>query len=280
MTDLIDDEALTPEEEAYLLKDSAPQNDAADPADAPVAEENDQGEDRDAAFRDFLERYKDKSPEEMARIAFQQSNARKEARHEASQAEARIRAYQAHERALLEKTLAQDPGAAARFGCARSQQAELERIAEEHEATHLATQIEAARAMVPDLDDRGEELLRFGVTRMGYSEEQLQQVYDARDLKTLYMAMMFDQLMQAGVVDMRGQLLNGAVGTGSRQPLDPRVSIPAAPRTQSSAGGRGGGHARSLRQQAQDLLNMSDEDFSNISGAELDDMLRALSRAA
>lgn len=305
------DDALTPEEEEQLkasVADGAPPTEeeapvpgeaepkpaetpaAAEPAAAAPAPASTGPQTEEEEFAAFLAANQGKTPEEIQRLAFQQSKrANKEAfQHRQSQqtlqqvqqrVQAAVQAAQktketaAEKRAALKQRLADDPDAVA-LELAEQRISDEELQADEAVQTaRIDAAIALASQAIPDFHRAAPEIFSFG-QEMGYSEEEVRGITDGRDLVTLYLAKIAGTLIKTGVIDTRGQFLQ------MPQPVaqtDPRLQPgPAAVQTLGSAPARTNGGGKTAEQQAIDLSNLSDEDFAKIPEEQLNNLLRQL----
>lgn len=269
---------------------------AAEPGAAPVA---DVAADADAEakenFEQFAAKHKDRTPEELLKLAFQKEQARKTARFDAKtardvvtdlrdglQKRAAARAQAQHtDRAAFDETLANDPDKAATMAFERQQQREREE-AEAHDwQGYVTAQTQICETAIPAFKEVAPEMMQFGVEFLGYEPQQVQAAHDSRDMIALYMASRFHRLVQAGVCTFDGALANG--GAAPAADAAPAATTPAAParqapRTLSAAAGGAGGGSKSLKDQANDLLAMSDADFDKaVDQGAFDATLRSLS---
>lgn len=280
------------------VQTEAPAGQTTEPGQQPVNDVNAEA-DQEAkeSFEQFAAKHKDRSPEDLLKLAFQKEQARKAARFDAKEARDVVtglrdgmqrRLSESQQRREQEKqrfnqTLAEDPDKAAQmaFEAVQTKEAEEEQAREWN--TYVASQTEISRNIIPNFDQVGGELMSFGVERMGYDPAQVAAAHDARDIVTLYYASRFDKLVQAGVVDMEGRLVNpAAVQQTAPTNAAPARSVPARtpPLTMSSAPGNGGGGSRSLKDQAAELLTMSEADFEKaVESGLFDQTLHGLSGA-
>jgi hypothetical protein len=205
------------------------------PADAaPVVD------DEEKALADFLEKNKDKSPEELARLAFQQS---KRANKEAAQnrqtrekvgviaARAKNAAEQRERlatslpeiKAKFREQLEKDPDAAttALFEALVDKQ-----LSEADAAVQRARVEEAigfAETHIPEFGKNWpgmHELAR----EVGYTDDEINAIDDGRPLVTLYLANLAGRLMKSGIMDRFGNIVN--VPHIETTPVDPRLAAP------------------------------------------------------
>lgn len=267
------------------VTDQATGDPSGQPPQNPTAEADDAAKDDFAAF---VAKHKDRSPEDLLRLAFQKEKGRRAAAYDAKQARetvtqlrdglqqrmADLRQRQESDAAKFKARLAEDPDAAVTEAFEATQQRERELAEAEAFQSYVAQQTEITRQIIPRFDDVAPEMLQFGIDRIGYDEMGLRNAHDARDMMCLYMASRFDKLVQAGVVDMEGRVLQQAAPSPVRQPP---VATRTPPTTLSAIPGNGGGGSKSLKDQASDLLNMSEADFEKAAESGLLDLtLRSL----
>lgn len=258
-------------------------------------DKGDKGEDDELAA--FLEKHKDKSPEELARIALQQSKRANRAEFDTRKLsdnlnsvleriqQARDAKLQAIEkkRTEFEKKVADDPDAA----LLESRREQLER--DENEAVRQAEDDEfnaradaavaLASSAIPEFAKRAPAIRAFG-QEMGFSPEEVAGIVDGRQIVTLYLASIAGNMIKAGLIDTAGKFLN----------LPEPVTDPSKADGQGRGGGgrrsgfgrtpaRGAGGGKSLEDQAADVLAMSDADFDKLDPEKLDALLRELEQA-
>jgi hypothetical protein len=272
---------LPPPPEAPAATTEAPAADVTAAADAEAKE----------TFEAWAAKHKDRSPEELLRLAFDKEQARKVARHDAKEARstltdlrdgvqkrmADLRERQAKEKANFNQTLAEDPDKAAQIAFERTQQREAEEAEVAEWGNYVRTQTEISRSIIPNFDTVAPEMVKFGVERIGYDLAMVQNAHDARDMMALYMASQFDKLVQAGVVGFDGTIIGMPAATGQQAaPAAQQPPMRQAPRTLGSAPGASGG-AKTLKDTANDLLSMSEKDFEKAMESGLfDQTLRGL----
>lgn len=265
-----------------------PPTPASDPAPGPAPTD----EERFAAWQ---AQHAGKSPEEMARLAFQQSQ-------RASGAEARARTASqsltqindrvrgAAERAAAERArvqtartefdqrLTDDPDAATRELRDQRDRDELARIDREEFEARRGAAVDLATQAMPDFAERAPAIYSFG-GEMGYSQDELAGVSDGRDLVVLGLAEKFARGVKAGLWDLNGTPLAQAPQAVATAPTDPRLTAPAPAPTLSSAPARAAAPATNLAKQATDLLAMSEADFDKFAAenpAEFEAMMKQL----
>lgn len=264
----------------------------ADPAaSAPPATPTEQTEDeRFAAWR---AQHEGKSPEELARLAFNQTQRASGAEARARTANQSLQAIndrvaQAKERAAaarqaiadrqkqFDEQLQADPDAATKALRAERDAADLAAIDAEEHGARVDAAIGLASTAFPDFEQRAPAVYGFG-GEMGYSKEELAGISDGRDLVVLTMAEGMARLMKAGLVDARTmQLTATPPPVVDPTPTDPRLTAPAPVATLSSTPARPANSGKGAITQATDILGMSDADFAKLPPAELDALMRQL----
>jgi hypothetical protein len=201
---------------------------------APAAEEGAEEEEAEAddSFKAFLAKHKDKKPEDILRLAFQQDAARRERATEAKrhreEAETHSRTLQtllqrieqarqakaqevAQRRQSFDDELKADPDAATR----KLHEEMLRREQQELEARQWNDFVETQRRAFDEtirketgkgMQDIREDLFRYAVEDGGYTPEEVSRASDARDLITLDRARRFMGLVKAGVINMNGEI--------------------------------------------------------------------------
>lgn len=275
------------------------------PAEAEPEPEPEPGESADSGesdddFAAFAEKHKGKSPEEILRIAYQQDRARAQARHEAKEArregqqaaqtlqqliqrieQARQQKVQdlAQRRQQFDAELRDDPDAATRRLHDQLLVREHQEFEKQAWAHYVREQTRLARESIPDFDAVAPQLIRYGVEEAGYTEDEVRNAADHRDIILLNKARMFDALVKQGVVDPTGKLKGADAQSQQRSNLQRAGNIASkAPRTLSDArGARAADGAQSLVAKARELADMSDDLFMQMDDRELDRVLRELS---
>lgn len=244
----------------------------------------------DERFAAWQAQHAGKSPEELAKLAFQQQQRASRAEAEkrrtgetlaqiqdrvrtASERAAAERERISAERTAFQQRLADDPDAATRELHERQITAEEARIAAEEHAARVDAAIGLASLALPDFQERAARVYAFG-NAVGYSQQELAGISDGRDLITLSLAEMSARLIQAGMMDMKGNLM---AAPPAAEATDPRLTAPTPMATLSSAPARAApaGNGNVVRQ-ATDILSMNDADFAKLPAAELDALMRQL----
>lgn len=237
----------------------------------------------DAELEAFKAAHTGKTPEELIEIAFNQSKRAARTGFEARQvktdvAEVARRATDAlaqrlaktkQDRADFDAQLESDPDAATRrLAHEKFDREEADALAEAERIQHEARIDEAfdlASRAIPDLQTQYPKIAEFG-TEMGYSVDEVKGIADGRDLTVLWLASLAGNMMKAGVIDLRGNMVAKPAATAT---TDPRLTAPAALTTLSSAPGRAAPSAQDPASALKGLLAMSDDDFSKLSDDEL-----------
>lgn len=286
-------DAPEPAEPATLPAPAAtPPAPAAEPAPAttPPAEPQQTEDERFAAFQ---QQHAGKSPEELARLAFQQSQRANGAEARARQANQTAATYQENlraeqerierarqavrdRRASFDQQLEQDPDAATRAMREETDAAELARLDAEEMKVRQDTAIGMATSALPDYFTPNATAIHAFGGEVGYSKEELSAISDGRDLVVLSLANMAATLIKGGMMNTKGELITTPPPVVDPAPTDPRLTTPQPPQTLSSTPARPAASGISAERQATDVLNMSDADFNKLPPAELDALLRQL----
>jgi hypothetical protein len=240
-----------------------------------------------AAFAEFLERNKDKSPEELARLAFQQQ---KRANREAAENRTtRDRVNQVAERARtiaaqrdqaraslpelqqqFREKLAADPDAAVAELFDKLQNEKVAKLDEAARSARLDEAVVFADQHIPEFNKQWPEM--HGLAKeFGFTDQELDAIDDGRTLVMLSLANHAARLIKGGLMDSRGNLTAGAMPTTT--PVDPRL---AAPNPQPTLGnGRGGAKTNpSVAEQLQAMLDMPEEEFAKLDPKVVEDLMR------
>lgn len=250
----------------------------ADPAAAPPAPEA-LTEEQELAL--FLEKHKDKSPEELAKLAYQQS---KRASKEAAtnrQVRTSVSAIAERARAAAErreqvakvapnlkenfrKRVTEDPDAAVAelFDALVDQQITVADA--EAEALRFDEAIAWADDHIPDFGGAWPSMHALA-NEVGFTDEELNGISDGRSLVMLYLANQSARLMKAGIMDNRGNIdLSKLQPTAA--PTDPRLTAPNPQPT--LGGGRGSGAGtQTLEQQLAAIADMSEDELGKFDAA-------------
>lgn len=255
----------------------APAADAATPTDAPdpAAPDNERDE--------FLARHQAKTPAELADMLFQQQKRADRANFAARSSQKAIEDIRANAAATLQarrdkieadkkafaETLESDPDAAAKLLADRAFAAEEQ--AAQNDADQLDQDLRFDEAInfagkyIPDFGKVAPAMQSFG-TEMGFSPQEVAAIDDGRQLVTLYLASLAGNMIKAGAIDLRGNLI--AAKAVADDITDPRLKQPGAPTTAGSGGGQPS-VTTPLDKQAAAMLQMSEEDFAKLSDEDL-----------
>lgn len=241
----------------------------------------------------FLEEHKGKTPEELAKLAFQQSQranqsgfqARK-VKEEAAAATKRIsdalsglaerRAKIAEKRTGFDEQLQTDPDAATREVHERLLTNEERELQQEEFRLKQDHMVAIVSQVIPDFHTAAPAIAAFGA-EMNYSPDELAAVTDPRDMVTLHLASLTGRLMKAGIMDINGNI-DPAKLAPAVEATDPRLAnkTPVI-QTIGSAPARGANGAKSLDQQLSEIAQMNDrelEKFERDHPGVLDQLLR------
>jgi hypothetical protein len=251
MADGAYDEDLTPEEEAQLQQEEgaataapareAPAEEAKEPATpapppppppapAPTDEEE---------YQAFLKKHEGKTPEEIARLAYQQTKRASRGEFEARRAGETLDSFQkrlASDRSRTARPAAPRWPSAAVRSRSSSSRTRTERSSSRSTATSSAkrprsTATKTMRGWTrrsrwlaghPRLPTRSRPTSSFG-TEMGYSKEELGAIRDGREILTLYCARNFANLFKAGNRRPAGQPAPGP-GAGRQHRSAPHAA--------------------------------------------------------
>lgn len=271
----------------------APAAPAADqPQGQPAGEQQQQQQQpEDERFRAFLEQHKDKSPEQLLQLAFQQQARANQAGFQARQsreqldglrdrARRTIEAQQAkrqqiaQEREQFGQRLQDDPDGATRDLHERLMSREERDTWEAERQARMDEAVGMASTAIPGFNERAADTMAFG-REMNYSDEELNNISDGRDLVTLYLASLTGRMIKAGVMDIQGNLAAMPTPVENTHPaLNPGVPVV---QTLGSMPARTNGGGSTLDQQLTDITNMSDADFDKLLRENpqlVDDLLR------
>jgi hypothetical protein len=265
---------------------------AAEPAPAPAGEAQpapagDKPQTDDERFAAFLEQHKGKSPEELARLAFQQTQRAATAGFQARRTRETLEQVQERARGALgriaeERTrlgtqreqfaqqLQDDPDAATRAVHERQMSEDEARLVQQERQVLSDAAHGFAHQAVPDWDTQRAGVEAFGA-EMNYSPEEIAGITDGRDLITLYLASKMGALIKGGICDLRGNLVQPPEPVVA---TDPRLTAPTPVTTLSSSPARSGGGAKTIEDELVDLTRMSDADFDKLDPRVLENILR------
>jgi hypothetical protein len=257
----------------------------------PTVEEDAAAEERDLAA--FLEKHKDKSPEELARLAFQQSKRANKSEATNRQVNQRLQAIGEQARALAERRqrlateapqrknafrekLASDPDAAT----AELHDAIIDReLTEAEEAARGARFDEAiafADSHIPEFGKQWPQMQALA-KEFNYSDAELDAIDDGRALVMLSLANHSARLMKAGIMDRSGNIDISKLQGGDPPPVDPRLAAPEPQKTLGGTAARSTRGAQTVEQQLAEIANMNDAElaaFEKANPGVIDDLLR------
>ena len=254
---------------------------APSPAPAPAPSE-------DERFKQFMDQHKDKSPEELARIAFQQSQRANREAYQSRQATQTIeqinqRLVEAQTRkqarltelasrdAAFKAKLENDPDAANLELHERMTAEERNRIELEDHTARVDAGIALASMALPDFAQRAPNIFSFG-REIGFSDDEINAVTDGREIVVLGLAQMAGNLIKSGLMDLHGNLTNIPEPIAN---TDPRLQQRTAVNTHSSTTARTTGGGTDVDKQLQNMLTMSDADFDKLaSSPEFENLMR------
>jgi hypothetical protein len=286
-----DDDEFDGEEE---VEEEAAAEPEPEPEPEPEAddEEDDTAPTQEEAYNAFLAKHKDKPQEELIRLAYQQNQARAQARGKLKDANAERAAQQRtfdelaeslrarreeraaqleEQRAAFEDQLIEDPDAAARVLHNR-QLEEQERRQQEWEMAQLRDQqTQLAQQAIPNFEEAAPRIIDYAVQRHGFHPQEIQNIADHRHLVILDKARLYDEMMANG-----GH--NPQLRTENERTLQRAAS--AKPTARNIGGARGSNSSsKSLVARAQEIADMSDEDFDNLSDADFARTMKAIGQA-
>lgn len=257
---------------------------AAEPAAAPA-------EDEESDLAAFLEKHKGKSPEELARLAFQQSKRANRSEATNRKVNEQVAAIAERARALAEERqrlateaptrksqfrekLASDPDAAT---------AELYDAMVDREVTQadiaartarIDHAIEFADTHIPEFGKQWAGMQSMA-KEIGYSDEELNSIDDGRALVMLSLANHAARLIKAGIMDRSGNLDLSKIPEPTVAPVDPRLAAPDPQKTLGGGGARSARGSQTIEQQLAEIANMSDEEFNKLDPAVVERLLKA-----
>lgn len=254
----------------------------AEPA-APAPAPAEGGEPDAEKFEAFKKLHEGKSADELLTLFFQQERRANRSSYDARQATERLQSIVTRARQTLEqktseiqarreafqRQLEEDPDAATR-ALAESRFTEEEEAARaEVERAEREARIESAfglaMAAIPDLPNKIGGIYQFG-SEMNFSKDELEAIDDGRQLVTLWLASLAGNLIRGQMMDLQGNLIAAPPAVAA---TDPRLSMPNAPRTLTAAPSRPANATKTVEEQINDLLAMSDADFGKLSVEEL-----------
>lgn len=256
---------------------------AVEPAPAAAAAEPEVAPQDDGGMSEFLAKHAGKTPEELLKIAFQQSQRAGKAeitqrqtqeqidsiRVRAQEVLAQRKASIAERREQFKVQLEEDPDAAALQLHEQLLSREEQAAEGEERLARIDSAIELASGAIPDFANRYKDIAAFG-QELNYSPEEINAIDDGRNIVTLYLASIAGNLIKSGIMDAAGNFRSMPTPTAE---TDPRLKLPEKQITSLSAPGSTSG-ATDTGADLANLLNLSDADFDKLSEAELNLILQ------
>lgn len=282
------DDTIPPEDDSDGAPADVAQGDPAAPAPAATPEAqaapSELHANDDGAMSEFLSKHQGKTPEELLRIAFQQSQRAGKAEVGQRQTQEQIDGFRqraadvlkarkeniAQRREAFRQQLEEDPDAAT------ASVHDMLLTQEEREAEHIEhtaridAAIDLASAAIPHFDKRYRDIMQFG-EELNYSPQEIAAIDDGRSIVTLYLASLAGNLIKAGIMDAGGNFRSMPMPSAE---TDPRLQMPANLITSLSTPGGAATPAGDEATQLANMLQMSDDDFGKLSDEELDLILR------
>lgn len=239
--------------------------------------DDDGGGDPQEELAGFLEKHRGKSPEELLRLAFQQSKRANRAEFDSRKAtenltsvlakiqekrDARVNAIR-QERESFKQKVETDPDAALLEAHERNltekEREELAALDEEEFAARAQAAIELASSVIPDFQTRAPQIRGFGV-ELGFSPQEVDAIVDGRQIVALHLAQIAGNMMRAGIIDTAGRFIS-LPEPANEQPANP------APRGSgfNRAPGRAANPGKTLEQQLAELDQLDDAAFDALS---------------
>lgn len=281
------DSTVPPEDDADGVPPADEGGEPAPAAPAPAATEAPAAEpaaNDDGGMSEFMAKHAGKSPEELLRIAFQQSQRAGKAevtqrqtqeqidsiRTRAQEVLAQRRQAIAEKRENFKTRLQEDPDAAT-LELHEQLLAREEAAAEGEE--HLAridSAIELASTVIPDFANRYKDIAAFG-GELNFTPEEINAIDDGRQIVTLYLASIAGNMIKSGVMDVAGNFRSMPTPTAE---TDPRLKLPEKTMTSLSNPGSTTDASGDTAQALANMLQMSDADFDKMSDAEIELILQ------
>lgn len=238
----------------------------------------------DPGFQSWLDKHKDKTPEQLAELAYnQEKRAQREGFRartggtaaQAAQALADRKADIERRRTEFNEQLEADPDAAAKRLHDERLDEELQDAEAAVQSARIDDAIDFAATYIPDFQNTAPDILSFG-SEVGYTEQELNGISDGRDLVVLNLARLAGNLIKGGIIDVKGHFLKAPEPVAETL-TDPRLTAPDAPKTLGTAPARPSGGASNLVQRLEFYNNMSDAELDAMTPAqtaELEDLQR------
>jgi hypothetical protein len=241
----------------------------------------------DGGLADFQNKHAGKTPEELLKIAFQQTQRAGKAEVVQRQTQEQIDTFRqkaadvlkarkesiAQRRETFKQQLEEDPDAATQSVHEMLLNREEQEAEHEEHTARIDAAIELAQTAIPNFANRYQDIRNFG-QELNYSPQEIDSIDDGRNIVTLYLASLAGNLIKSGVMDAAGNFRSMPSPTAE---TDPRLKMPANAMTSLSTPGSAAAPAGDDGAVLANMLQMSDADFSNLSDEELDLILRRAS---
>ena len=266
------------EEEQQELNNEAPTNEAEtnevetnEPEDK-ISEEWKESAEPDDEYNQFKERWAKKSPDEITDALWNQNKARREARknekdtkHDLQEVLDKIETAKQErlekvnqDKKNIEHNFQVDPIKATKnFQLAQAEQ-QLDQGKLEDQQKVVNWHTAKLYELRPDFAEHAQDIVKWG-RKKGYSQEELNSRFDYRDLTIMY-----DNYMAE-----TGNNTEASSDFTRAKNVNPPTSL-------SSVRGAKSGKNRSLKQRATEALEMTDDDFNEMSDKELNNILQSL----
>jgi hypothetical protein len=249
----------------------------------------------DRALAAFLEKHKDKPPEELLRLAFQQSSranrseaTNRQIRDSVSQLADRARAAAARRDQVAQQApellaqfkakLAEDPDGATAWLFEQTLNRQVNEADAEAHVARIDEAIAFADTHIPNFGQQWPGMASLA-KEVGYTDEELNGINDGRPLLVLSLANHTARLMKARIMDRNGNIDVSKLTQlqpVAEQPTDARLTAPTPQRTLGNRSSSTRGNA-SIEQQLQEILAMDDAQLSEFEAKNpgvIDNLLR------
>lgn len=286
MSEALDDLDLT-EDEQKELNNEAPTNEAETneaetnetPQEAEAEDTNANVETNiDSDYENFKNRWAKKTPEEIIDGLWNQNKARREARKNEKDTKESLQAVLdkieeskkaraeklAQDKQQLEKNVRIDPVATikAQQIAMLDQKEKQQEYEDQRKIVNWHTQKLLQER--PDFNKHANNIVQWGLKK-GYTQEELHNRYDWRDLANMYDLYMSQTQQNNSEPAITSDFDRAKQGN--------------APTTLSSVRGAKSGKNRSLKQRAAEIYEMEDSEFNKLGDDELDNILKSLDKA-
>jgi hypothetical protein len=251
---------------------------AAEAAPAPAAAPEDEAAAEESDLAAFLEKHKGKSPEELARLAFQQNKranrseatnrrvneqvtALAERARKAAEDRARIAAEAPTKKNQFRERLASDPDAATAELHDRIVDDEVRQAEEAARVARIDQAISFADTHIADFGNQWAGMKTLA-NEFGYSDQELDAIDDGRALVMLSLANHSARLIKAGIMDRAGNIDLSKIPNAQPAAVDPRLAAPNPQKTLGGAAPRAARGAQTIEQQLSEIANMSDAELA------------------